>query len=477
VSRASQLRLLVLLALVGAFALGTLLPAAFGRSEAAPTAIRSALAQTDHVQGAPGRSLVLSRVVVEPGAELALHHHLGTQVARIQSGVLTYTVRRGSVVVRRGESDQQPETVRTIKAGQTGRIRAGQWIVEQPSDVHQAANVGSTPVVIYLATLLKTGAPPATPVTLPGPAASSSNPVAGAATFRGRNGPIAFRSDAGNTASHESHAIWRVKPDGTGAKRITRGSDPAGFEDDYSPVFFADGRRFAYIRQVANREFAVENQIYVKSVSAPANALGSPVFPAPVDYRILSLSVSPDGHRLALAAAPPPLGETQIFTINLAGGEIKELTLGPGAARTPEFSPDGRRIVFASRFLGKGGLSTVDPESLALRQLTSNPGDGAPSYSPSGDRIVFNGHSGHHTRIFSIRAGGGDRTQLTNGPFVDRGPVFSPDGRSIAFSRSGGKRNPDLYVMHVDGTGAHLLYASPGKLFSDFGPDWGPKPR
>jgi ferric-dicitrate binding protein FerR (iron transport regulator) len=89
---------------------------------------------------------------------------LGTQVARIQAGTLTYSVQRGSVVVRRGESDQQPETVRSIEAGQTARIRTGQWIVEQPSDIHQAANWSPTPVVIYLATLLKTGAPPATPV-------------------------------------------------------------------------------------------------------------------------------------------------------------------------------------------------------------------------------------------------------------------------------------------------------------------------
>jgi quercetin dioxygenase-like cupin family protein len=154
-------------ALAVAFVLGMLLPAAFGQSQAAPTAIRNALAQTDRVQGAPDRNLVLSRVVVEPGAKLALHHHLGTQVARIQAGTLTYTVRRGSVVVRRGESDQQPETVRLIEAGQTARIGAGQWIVEQPSDIHQAANRGSTPVVIYLATLLEAGAPPATPVSLP----------------------------------------------------------------------------------------------------------------------------------------------------------------------------------------------------------------------------------------------------------------------------------------------------------------------
>lgn len=125
-----------ILALLASFALGVLLPTAFAETKAAPTAVRSALAQTDRVVGAPDRTLILSRVVVEPGAELALHHHLGTQVARIQSGVLTYTVRQGAVLVRRGDSER-PVPVRSIEAGQTGRVRAGQWIVEQPSTIHR----------------------------------------------------------------------------------------------------------------------------------------------------------------------------------------------------------------------------------------------------------------------------------------------------------------------------------------------------
>jgi quercetin dioxygenase-like cupin family protein len=154
-------------ALGAAMVLCGLLPAAFGNSKATPTVVRNALAQTEHVQGASGRTLILSRVVVEPGAQLPLHRHLGTQVARVVSGVLTYKVRHGSVVVRSGDPEQRPVKVRSITAGQTGRIRAGQWIVEQPSTIHEAANDGSQPVVIYIATLLKTGAPPATPVTLP----------------------------------------------------------------------------------------------------------------------------------------------------------------------------------------------------------------------------------------------------------------------------------------------------------------------
>ncbi|MET0559930.1 MAG: hypothetical protein ABW065_14900 [Solirubrobacterales bacterium] len=154
------------LGLAGAFVLGALFRGALAQDTAAPTVVRSALAQSDAVQGAPGRTMVLSRVKVEPGAKLATHHHLGTQISRVTAGALTYTVRRGSAVVRRGEADKDPQLVRTIRAGQTAQVHAGEWLVEQPSDVHEAANRGSVPVVIYLATLLKTGAPPSTPVTL-----------------------------------------------------------------------------------------------------------------------------------------------------------------------------------------------------------------------------------------------------------------------------------------------------------------------
>jgi quercetin dioxygenase-like cupin family protein len=163
----AKTRLPLAVTLAVGIALGALLPAAFGKTEMASTAIRNALAQTSQVQGAPGRTMVLSRVVVEPGAKLATHHHLGTQIARVQAGVLTYTVRRGSAVVRSGESDQSPILVRKIAAGQTAAIRPGEWIVEQPSDVHEAANRGTAPVVLYLATLLQQGAPPSTPVALP----------------------------------------------------------------------------------------------------------------------------------------------------------------------------------------------------------------------------------------------------------------------------------------------------------------------
>jgi Cupin domain len=126
------------------------------------TVTRTALAQSTKVKGVTGRTLGLSRVTIPPGGTIALHHHEGTQVAYIQSGVLTYSVKSGTVTVRTGTADN-PTVVRKINAGQAGKITAGQWIVEQPSTIHQAANKGTAKIVIYLSTLLRTGAPPSTP--------------------------------------------------------------------------------------------------------------------------------------------------------------------------------------------------------------------------------------------------------------------------------------------------------------------------
>jgi quercetin dioxygenase-like cupin family protein len=136
---------------------------AIGGLDAEPV-VRDSLAKSANPRGAPDRTLGLSRVTIQPGAELALHHHEGTQIAHIEQGTLTYTVESGEVRVKRGDPDAgTAELVQTIEAGETAKIRTGQWIVEQPSDIHRAANQGKREIVIYLATLLRTGAPPSTP--------------------------------------------------------------------------------------------------------------------------------------------------------------------------------------------------------------------------------------------------------------------------------------------------------------------------
>jgi quercetin dioxygenase-like cupin family protein len=146
-----------LFAVAGAVAVGA-------RKGDAPPVSRVALAQQVDPVGAAGRTLGLSRVKIQPRARIALHRHPGTQLAYIQRGVLTYSVRTGSVEVMRGAADQSPKVVRRIDAGQTGKIRAGQWIVEQPGTIHRARNASHASVVILLATLFTNGSPPSLPV-------------------------------------------------------------------------------------------------------------------------------------------------------------------------------------------------------------------------------------------------------------------------------------------------------------------------
>lgn len=154
-------RLTLILAAIGLLAAGAVVGQVIAQSGSS-SAKRVALAESTKVRGVSGRTLGLSRVIVPVGASIPLHHHEGTQASYVQAGVLTYTVKSGGVTVYSGPADNA-SAVRKIRAGQTGQIRAGQWIVEQPSTIHRAANKGDAKVVIYLATLLKKGAPPSTP--------------------------------------------------------------------------------------------------------------------------------------------------------------------------------------------------------------------------------------------------------------------------------------------------------------------------
>ena len=135
---------------------------AYAGGEATRAAKRIPLAKSKNVRGASDRTLELSRVVIPTGVELDRHFHEGTQIAFVDRGKLRYTVHTGGVTVRQG-SPGDASIVRRIRPGQTGTLRAGDWIVEQPTTQHSAANRADQKVVIYLANLLKAGSPASTP--------------------------------------------------------------------------------------------------------------------------------------------------------------------------------------------------------------------------------------------------------------------------------------------------------------------------
>jgi quercetin dioxygenase-like cupin family protein len=97
-----------------------------------------------------------------PGAQLASHHHPGSQLGYVAEGVLTYTVETRQAKLMKGPGDA-PTLVKVIRPGMTVKVRPGRWLVEEQGEIHHARNGGETPVILYLSTLLKTGEPAAIP--------------------------------------------------------------------------------------------------------------------------------------------------------------------------------------------------------------------------------------------------------------------------------------------------------------------------
>lgn len=126
------------------------------------TVAREALAEAPGPVGARNRTLGLSKVVVMPGARLTRHYHPGTQIGYIAEGTLTYTVETGRARLMSGPGDDAT-VMKVIMPGDTVKVRAGQWLIEDANARHHARNAGKKPIILYIASLFKTGAPAAIP--------------------------------------------------------------------------------------------------------------------------------------------------------------------------------------------------------------------------------------------------------------------------------------------------------------------------
>jgi Tol biopolymer transport system component len=103
----------------------------------------------------------------------------------------------------------------------------------------------------------------------------------------------------------------------------------------------------------------------------------------------------------------------------------------------PDFSPDGRRVAFASQRSGEMEIWLADVDGSHLIQLTHKPGlwQGWPRWSPDGRRLAFDcqGENGRWD-IWTIDADGGSPRRLTQGPGDENNPSWSRDGRFIYFA-------------------------------------------
>lgn len=117
--------------------------------------------------------------------------------------------------------------------------------------------------------------------------------------------------------------------------------------------------------------------------------------------------------------------------------------------------------------VAKGGLFAV--RSGHLNQLTENPSDTEPAFSPDGRTIAFV-RAGD---IYSVRPDGSGQRQLTSGATLDSAPIVSPDGKSVVFERRASEVAPaDLVSVRALGGGLHALTSgSTDDHQADFSPD------
>ncbi len=301
----------------------------------------------------------------------------------------------------------------------------------------------------------------------------------------GPNGQIAFQRFDPST---RAFSVYRVNPDGSQLQLVfDHSADGPHWSPDGTEVSFfcCDDGMIAHI-------FNVDTGVF-REIAPLAN---------PPDLHC-GLWTS-DGNRLACLSSDGVDPRTGIWTISSTDGSNPvQITSNPAGEDDPgDFSPDGKSLVFLhidqiDQFGNQSGLSidVVRTNGTGLRQITPSGmavsgeglfGSGAPiSWSPTGGPILFaaQADSTHGLSIWGVNPNGTGLHQLPipgcGGLFSNPrsiacfDPVWSPDGKKIAFAR----RSPsgqNIYTVDPDGSG--LFQVTKGGFFSDGQPDWGPHP-
>ncbi len=155
--------------------------------------------------------------------------------------------------------------------------------------------------------------------------------------------------------------------------------------------------------------------------------------------------LSPDGREVAFFSERDRFS-VELFVADAESGRIKRRL--SQSATDPHFdslqfltsagawSPDGRSLAIAATRRGRPVLAVLDPASGRVRREWPLPGlDDAlnPAFAPDGRRVALAGNAGGLIDLYVLDLDSGRLDRLTDDPFADLEPVFTPDGGSIVF--------------------------------------------
>ena len=169
----------------------------------------------------------------------------------------------------------------------------------------------------------------------------------------------------------------------------------------------------------------------------------------------------PDGRHIAFVS--DRRGGLSTYTMDLAGDNIKKIT---NSGDRPAISPDGQWIAQTVA----GFLSLVSIDGLERKAIQWGRPQGATNmaaWSPDGKRLAFTIRvPGVLNDIYVIDITGENFQRLTDHPWQDLYPAWSPDGQWIAFWSNRDGDNA-VYLMETDG-------ANPKRLANGRSPEWSP---
>lgn len=241
-------------------------------------------------------------------------------------------------------------------------------------------------------------------------------------------------------AAHSDLHLYLLSLNGLAKRELT-----ATDEDDRCPVFSPDGQTLAFIRGW--------DEIYLLPVrGGEARRL---TFDG---KRIYGLVWTPDGREIIFSSARS--GSPMLWKIAVAGGTPEALQPGGEQVSTLALNHQGQHLVYTQnvRDMNLWQLELPDsPGAPAKPKLpalfnSSTRQESQPQFSPDGKQVVFVSLRSGHWELWLCDDRGQNLVQLTalNGPFV-ASPRWSPDGSQIAFESRANQQQPDIYVIAANG--------------------------